>query len=254
MNFPAKLDVVYPLGVESDWDNNELRYSLRSLERHFEALGQVWIVGHKPDWLTNVRHIPFPDAHKSNKDANLIDKIRRVCQEADLSEHFLFFSDDQYVLKTVSPEDFGYNHLGDLRLLRRWGTTKWQRRLQHTYLSLRKAGKPTWNLDAHVPYRYRKSLFDGVMSSFDYPTGIGCTINTLFLNHQLEREQAKHKLVHADTVKAGVYTFIGREALLKQLQGKRFLNHNTKGLCPALKEHLMASFPQPSRFEEDVQR
>jgi hypothetical protein len=77
---PGKIDVVYTLGTESSWQDNELRYSLRSLERNFPDLGRVWIVGHKPAWLTGVVHIPMADVHKQNKDANLIDKILAACR------------------------------------------------------------------------------------------------------------------------------------------------------------------------------
>jgi hypothetical protein len=60
------IDVVYPLGTGSVWQDNELRYSLRSLEKNFPDLGRVYVVGHKPDWLGNVEHIPFGDSQSPN--------------------------------------------------------------------------------------------------------------------------------------------------------------------------------------------
>jgi len=47
----ARVDVVYPLSNGSHWDNNELRYSLRSLEKYALNLGRVFVVGppRKPD-------------------------------------------------------------------------------------------------------------------------------------------------------------------------------------------------------------
>lgn len=38
--------------------NNELRYSLRSLQN--VPHGDVWIFGHRPDWCVNVRHVFVP--------------------------------------------------------------------------------------------------------------------------------------------------------------------------------------------------
>jgi len=69
------IDVVYPLGSGSAWDNNELRYSLRSLENNLLDLGRVFVVGQRPPWLVEAVHIPMEDTHRHNKDANLIDKV-----------------------------------------------------------------------------------------------------------------------------------------------------------------------------------
>ena len=54
------ISVVYPLGTGSKWQNNELRYSLRSLSK-ISGIGDVFIVGEKPDWVRNVIHIPCKD-------------------------------------------------------------------------------------------------------------------------------------------------------------------------------------------------
>ena len=71
-----KIDIVYPLGTGSKWQDSELRFSLRSIEKNFIDKGTVWVIGHKPDWLINARHIPMPDKHKHNKDANIwINKV-----------------------------------------------------------------------------------------------------------------------------------------------------------------------------------
>ena len=73
----GKFDVVYFLGSESANQDWELRYSLRSIARNFLDLRKVFIVGHKPRWLTGVEHLAVPDRYTNNKDANLIDKLRR---------------------------------------------------------------------------------------------------------------------------------------------------------------------------------
>ena len=49
------IDVVIPLGTGSRWQDNELRYCLRSIEKNLSGVNEVVIVGEKPKWLTNVR-------------------------------------------------------------------------------------------------------------------------------------------------------------------------------------------------------
>lgn len=50
------IDVAYI--VRPGNDNAELRYSLRSLMN--VPHGQVWIIGHRPPWVVNVRHVFVP--------------------------------------------------------------------------------------------------------------------------------------------------------------------------------------------------
>jgi hypothetical protein len=55
------MDLVYVLGSGSRWGDNELRYSLRSVEKHLKGYNNVYLVGDKPDWVRNVTHIPKQD-------------------------------------------------------------------------------------------------------------------------------------------------------------------------------------------------
>ena len=73
-----KIDVVIPLSAGSRHGDAELRYALRSMCRHFEDLGRVWVIGHRPAWLRGVEHIPARDDH-SSKDINIIRKLEPAC-------------------------------------------------------------------------------------------------------------------------------------------------------------------------------
>ena len=46
-----RTDVVYPIGQGSSWKNNELRFSLRSIEKYGINVGKLFIVGELPDFL-----------------------------------------------------------------------------------------------------------------------------------------------------------------------------------------------------------
>lgn len=78
------IDVVYKLGNGSRFDDAELRYSLRSLS-NFRDLGKIYVVGKKPAWIKNVIHIPAGDPYKSNKDANIINKIILAATHSDIT-------------------------------------------------------------------------------------------------------------------------------------------------------------------------
>ena len=59
------IDFLYVLGSGSEYNNLELRLSLRSIDKYAHNLGRVFIVGEKPDWIKNVIHIPVKDEFTS---------------------------------------------------------------------------------------------------------------------------------------------------------------------------------------------
>src|SRR6056297_2738384 len=145
------MDVVYTIGrscnIEDYW---ELRMSLRSLS-FLTDIGNVFIVGHKPEWCKNVIHIPHEDPYKSNKDGNLINKLISACFHPDLSEEFLWFSDDQYVLAKPAPEDLREPvHNNGMHHPR--SKSKWHRRLNSTIKILQSRNLTTNVYECHVPY------------------------------------------------------------------------------------------------------
>jgi len=91
------MDVVYILGKGSRWNDNEIRYSLRSLEKNFSH-DRVFIVGECPPWLQNVIFIPFPDNHPI-KTSNGIDKVMKAAGDKRVSQSFVLMNDDFFFLQ-----------------------------------------------------------------------------------------------------------------------------------------------------------
>lgn len=99
------MDALYVLGNSSQYNNLELRLSLRSLEQNAKDLESVFIVGEKPDWIKNVVHIPVDDVY--TRENNVFRKILTACK-LDISENFLFMNDDFYMMKPFIMEDYPY--------------------------------------------------------------------------------------------------------------------------------------------------
>jgi UDP-N-acetylglucosamine-lysosomal-enzyme len=96
-------------------DNNELLYSLRSVEKHVPFVRNIFIVtdGQIPSWL-NLTHPKIKiitheqifrnPANLPSYNSNGIEvNIHRI---PGLSRHFLYFNDDFIVGRNVSIEDF----------------------------------------------------------------------------------------------------------------------------------------------------
>ena len=158
-------DVVYTLGIGSQWGNNEIKYSLRSISRNLKNFRNVWIVGECPNFLTNVYHLPYPDKF-TIPDQNIADKIRHACECPYISDDFLFINDDHYLLKPFDIETFPY--FWDTTLdekVKRLGHVGYGARVGNTLRHLQANGLPIKNFDVHTPILYNKKLFlDNVMS------------------------------------------------------------------------------------------
>lgn len=174
------VDLVYVLGNGSQANDWELRMSLRSVWAHFPARRYVWLVGHCPAWIAkgSVRHLPCLDPWTGCKDANLIGKLLMAALHPEVSDRFIFMSDDQLFLRETRPEDFRAWHLGPLTEEAPRGT-KWEKRLWHTGAALRASGLPSYHWDAHIPYLMTK---EGVRRLAEWPwaKSPGYTIGTLY--------------------------------------------------------------------------
>lgn len=94
-------------------DNDELRYSLRALERHFPGHGHVYIVtdGQTPSWLRPSLHLTLvdhrdliPESRLPTFDSAHIESyVHRI---PGLSERFFYFNDDVFFGAPVRVDDW----------------------------------------------------------------------------------------------------------------------------------------------------
>lgn len=86
------MDIVIP--VKQDETNEELRYMLRAIDRNVPHRNVV-IVGYKPRWLTNVKHIE--NKQLRNKFATVISHLHKAASSDQVSDTFMLFNDDMFV-------------------------------------------------------------------------------------------------------------------------------------------------------------
>lgn len=91
------MDVIYP--VRPGDQNEELRYSLRSLANLGSVTGRVWIVGYLPKWVTNVEYLPTEPV--GNKLAIVRNNYRVALSDDRLTENVIIMNDDFYVMKQL---------------------------------------------------------------------------------------------------------------------------------------------------------
>jgi len=90
------MDVVYM--VKAGERNEELRYSLRSVAANLPH-GRVWIVGHRPTWLTGVEHLRVRQGDQ--KHDNTWSILRAAANCPDISDEFVLMNDDFFVMQPL---------------------------------------------------------------------------------------------------------------------------------------------------------
>ena len=88
------MDYVY---ICRDGDNEELRYSIRSVVANANP-GNIWVVGGKPDWYCG-DFISVPQ--NQNKYKNALNNLKAICNHPDISENFVLMNDDFFIIKPI---------------------------------------------------------------------------------------------------------------------------------------------------------
>jgi hypothetical protein len=89
------MDFVY---ICKDGDNEELRYSVRSVMASFPD-AKVWLVGGRPSWYTG--NFIFIQ-QRSAKYINAVNNLKAICSSEDISEEFVLMNDDFYIIEKIN--------------------------------------------------------------------------------------------------------------------------------------------------------
>ncbi len=165
-----KLDVVYILrNSGTRWGNNEIRYSVRSIDGHFD-FGNLWIVGKMPKFFDDkkVHLIEAEDIH-SNKIKNAIAKISKACRERRISQEFILMNDDFFFNKRK--KEIEYFNKGKLRITMKNHETKggyYYKAIKNTVSILKDMGiKDPLDFEVHYPIVFDKDKFLEMVASID---------------------------------------------------------------------------------------
>ena len=142
------MDCVY---ICRSGDNEELRYSIRSLLKNTEYQN-IWIVGHKPDWYFG-NYIPVTDI--GNKFQNIQRCMDTICNVHDISEDFVLMNDDFFIMKNIKTLSSYYDGTLEDRIknyMQNFGNSQYARILVAANKKLRGLGIETpLNYDIHSP-------------------------------------------------------------------------------------------------------
>jgi hypothetical protein len=240
------MDVVYVVGTGSGWADNELRFSLRSIADNLTDLGTVYVVGHKPKWLTGVVHLWWPD-HYRCKERNIMEKLAYACGHPDLSQTFLHIHDDHFMLTPGKGEDVPNWHAGPLDqlaagVIKRNPKNNWGKAVLNTYKALSAAGHSVHNFDVHYPMLFDKDLYPKTMDLYDWkgePRGF--VVKSLYANTL--------GLYGTKTSDLKIDTRLTNAQIVERLTGRQWFSVGNGALSGNFRQFLAALYPKPSGFE-----
>lgn len=186
------MDILYIIGTGSEWNNNELKFSLRSIEKNGVNVGRVFLVGHKPDFVSDaVTYIPCDDPYDM-KHKNILRKVVYAMEHSDIGSHFLISSDDHYYVQKVDfdklPVYYRNEDMPD-KVVGRQIWSEYHKSLRETRWILTDAGLPTYQTNPHCNthfnaeiYLRHKDLFDKAMA-LEYGGELNCIMGNLLIHY-----------------------------------------------------------------------
>ncbi len=235
------MDVVYILGTGSRWNNNEIRYSLRGVERFLLNYQDVYIFGSTVSDLVGIKQIPMKE--NSSKENNIMQKILRACQEPSVSDPFLLFHDDHYLVKLRDAQAFPYYFDTTIENMytRREVNDTYKKALFNSYTALKTQNLPTLHYDSHTPVLIHKTRFPGIMAMYP-PKPDGYVIKSLYCN-----------TLGVQPTFEPDYKIMGRQTISEIRDIVKIAKVISSGPShsqrAAIREILKEIFPDPSKFE-----
>lgn len=244
------MDILYVVGRRlSQWNDNELRYSLRSIEKNGINVGRVFIAGYCPPFVdrSKVVFVKVRD-ETSVKHYNIMHAIEEAVRETDIGDEFLYSSDDHFYIKPTDFDRYPFYWRGVM--LPRVAKTEYQRTLVSTRKLLECCGLPTFHLAWHGNTHFKRSLFESerfrLIREFSYLMPDGCEPTCLMCNYWLKQD-VNLELTERPDCKFDRGTSV--EEFEMRIKDREVVSCTDGIERSVLAEYLQRTFPKKCRFE-----
>lgn len=233
------VDVVYVLGDESAHNDMELRYSLRSLERYCIGWRDVYIVGHKPSWISGVKHIPFYDIHA--KAQNIMIKTAVACAHwPHLSDTILMMNDDHFYNAPVNVSVYPY-YYSDAARDQVMARDEWDsyREIVNNTEKLTPGGH---YYDIHKPIRYDRKCFLDMEKNWPHRKyDHGLLVKSSYCWY--------HDIQGTESTDCILRDVMSTDDIERTIAGSDVWSMHDEAIDDNLIAWLERKYPEPSRFE-----
>lgn len=237
-----KIDVLYILGTGSKYNNEELRYSLRSLEKFGQNVGRVFITGDCPKFIDQTKITFLPELDIGCRAINHWWKVDQTFRKTDIGDRALLMYDDIFFCKPTDLANYPW------RWRKMLPTEKpenhYKLSLYNTFVWLQKNGLTTIDYCLHQPCIYERDKFLSMEKDFeelklsDVAMSPRAVYANRFLSGEIEKlDDLKIKQLVPDL-----------EELIKDRDCFSIADDCLDG---PVKEWLEKNLPERSKFEND---
>ena len=250
-------DILYIVGKGfSEWNNNELRYSLRSIAKNGRSIGRVYVCGYCPFWLNEdeVTLLPLRDEPDGNKHYNITRCIDYAIRNSDIGERFLYSSDDHYYVRPTDFETYpAYWRGKEIPTEMSAQPTWYETTLKSTHDVLEAFGLPTrfyaWHGNTWFNTRLWKQTRAELLRRLAATMPEACDPTCLMLNYWQAVEPATMpQAVERKDGKIGTAHTL--EEIDQAAKAKEVLS-TTDVVAGAMREWLQREFPNPCKYERN---
>lgn len=262
------IDVLIPLDNGSRYENMELKYCLRSIEKYLTGVRNVWVVGEQPLFINwaNVIHVPYKDNTNNWRRAhNIYGKImaginfteakyvkfnngdEKLVHAMALTDSFLFMNDDHFLLNEYDAARFPYYHRGHIFNQDYSKNQPQLTQMANTVYELLKnptlSNKNLLDYSIHCPILYHKASFRALTASLpDRWPEHGYEVKSFYANSDIIGENVyQEDLKFREPMK--------RDEIYKELEGRDWFSTGDKALRGFLPEVLEELYPNKSIYE-----
>jgi hypothetical protein len=210
----------------------ELKFALRSIDQHLTGFTNLVIIGTPPDWYKG-EYINAPN-HNSRKQYSIYTKLLTACEFGAVSEDFIMWNDDHFLLKDIMTLQIMDWHDGYLKdTLSRNHGVRYKEAIANTLQIL----PDGLNYDIHTPCIYNKTAFKNL---FEKKTDEIC-IKSCYLNRyaKFSCNMTDHK----------INQLLSKEAIKELIKDRLFFSTSTNGMKKPMIELLNELYPKPSQWE-----
>jgi sRNA-binding regulator protein Hfq len=238
------MDILYILGTGSQWNNNELKFSLRSIEKFAKGYNRIFLTGDvKPGFINdNVIYNKIEDY--SHPAINSLNKVLWTAKNTDISENFILNYDDNFLLKELDITQYPYYCKGQLKKVNDTGAIYRQSEVD-TYKYLLRKGLATFNYGVHCPIIFNKKEFLEIEDIWQdcLKSQYGMLYRTIYCNYfkkqRKERPDSK------------VYVCNGEKDVERQISEFDCFSICNKVINKGVSEFLNHNFINKSQWEKE---
>lgn len=221
---------------------DELRWSIRSVEQHFEGQAKITVVGDRPPWwhghvIDRPRIGPAPN--RGFRD--MLNKMWTIATHPEIDPEFVWMMDDIYFVRPVDLEE--------LQQPRAYGwredaSNSWQRRKSNTMRVLREAGATNHDYATHLPHWAEKAKLRDLFDRFDLA-------NNTLLWEVLYGNLHRSRPIRPEPFFCRLLSPVSLSELRQRARLASVLNHVASAWNEPVRQYLSELLPTPAAGETE---